>query len=98
MLYHALGLEQDTDDDELQYLSIDGYEIMLDQTENEDGLRITLPVGLLSGDRVRRLDQMRRILKRNLGQLRDFRTCCVLEETEDQGLLVLLQSVQPYAE
>lgn len=97
-LFAMLGLETGGSDPEpaVEYLTIDGFEIEFDQTDQEDALRITAVVGLLSEDRLQRLDQMRKIMQRNLAHLRDYGVCCVIEETEDQRLLLLLRLAERY--
>ncbi len=96
-LFSRLGIEPEPAGGSAEVLTLDGIEISLEQTASEDALRMTAQIGLLSEDRLRRLEQMRAILKRNLLHLRDFGACCSLEETEDRRLLLLLQVRQAYA-
>lgn len=98
-LFSVLGVEPaSSGTGTTEFLTIDGMEIAFEQTANEDALRMSAVIGLLSEDRVRRHDQMRMLLKRNLAGLRDYRMCCSLEETDDQRLLAILQTAQRYAD
>lgn len=98
-LFAMLGLQTGGSEPEpaVEHLTIDGLEIEFDQTDQEDALRVTAVIGLLSDDRLRRLEQMRKIMQRNLAHLRDYGVCCVVEETEDQRLLLLLRLAERYA-
>jgi len=78
------------------HLAIDAFEVVLDHTDDERALRVSLSVGALAGDPVHRQGQLRRILKRNLALLRDFRFVAVLEQNDAEQLVLQLRFAESY--
>lgn len=99
-LHAMLGVEDGGDEPVVApwQIAIDDFTVTFEHSDDERCLKTSLAVGVLSADAAHRHGQLRRILKRNFGLLRDQRFVAVISETDDRRLVLQLQFAEPYAE
>ena len=77
-------------------LSIDGFDIGLNESADGRNVVVTGAIGRLASDAYRREEQVRKLLKSNLGMLQSSGACLSLETTDDTST-VRVQAIYPYA-
>jgi Tir chaperone protein (CesT) family len=77
-------------------LTVDGLHLTLDEAPDGRHLIVSGAAGRLAADPTTRSDQVRRLLKANLGFLQSNRAGLFLESTDDTAT-VRIQAVYPYA-